>query len=339
MSASAIISAAGSALSGLSSVISGIGAVKRQKKIIDYQTSAQKDLMTFQNDLQKQNTADERAYNEDWTQRYEQSRYENYDSLQAQVRDAKAAGLAPEAVVGGASSGASQASSPDGPGGVSVPGSPHMDDSRSAEKIVAGLGEMAQLASVYDTEMHNAKMRKADEEARALELKMKEEEFQEKAYRNKILKNAVDRLGFTNGKEDWLHQRDMEAWDLDRRQKALSMNISAEEHSWNRARFGNEKSRWTNENNLLGEQVRDLKWRNDFRANNGRDPMKSFSLGDTIMTALFGDDNQGTNSLFDWKPGSRNGALFGNFKKIPGSFISPMYWLMWLLSNGASSDK
>ncbi|GGB86977.1 hypothetical protein GCM10007417_28760 [Glycocaulis alkaliphilus] len=317
-----LISAGGSALSGIAEVIGNIGQVRRQKKVIQAQEDSQKRLMDYQNEIERANTEDNRAYNE----AYEKNRYEQYESLQAQVRDAKAAGLSADSVAGGASGGSTSAGAAE-IGGVSVPSAPVVPERRDASHVLAGLSKIATAVGEYQQQTNSLKAQNLDLQAKEEALRQQKTEGAMK-FMNLLLKGEEVR----DAPSLYKHKRaarnqDYTAWSLSNRQAMLSYLTSSEDfqekqdqHKFNQDErehqrkvfkhqedlFDIEKRIQTLNRILLENNVNESNWRKTYRKIHGRNPEKSLTLGDWLSNLALGSDEEGTGTVTDFLNKFRN---------------------------------
>lgn len=285
-----IATAAGSALGGVADIISSVGQVRRQKKIIAAQEQSQKNLMDYQNNIQRQNIADDRAYNEDWTDRY----FNKYESMAARRADAEAAGFSPEAAIGLGSSGAGSATSGSSVGGVTIPGSPDIPEKSTAAGIVSGIGQMMESLSNIKQLQFDEDMREGQRKASLLDLAAKEQELLRMRYNNELLGNTVDRIGKDNDYVDWSRDRDKEAWRLNSRDQHLGFLSAWDEYKRDGQRWKWEledrptiKERQHLQNDLLKGRINNENWLYRYRKITGKNPPSNMTFLE-FVTQMFG---------------------------------------------------
>lgn len=346
-----LISAGGSALSGVAELIGNIGQARRQKKVIQAQEDSQKRLMDYQNEIERANTEDNRAYNE----AYERNRYEQYESLQAQVRDAQAAGLSADVVAGGASGGSTSAGAAE-IGGVSIPSAPVVPERKDASQILSGISKIATAVGDYQREANNLKAQNLDLQARQEALRQQKTEGAMK-FMNLLLKEEEVR----DAPSLYKHKRaarnqDYTAWSLSNRQAMLDYISSSEEFKDKQSQykfnqderehqrktfkhqedlFDIEKRVQTLNRILMENNVNESNWRKTYRKIHGRNPEKSLSLGDWLATLALGADEEGTGSVTDVLDKFRDQVASaskrrsrdttGNVRVIYGPFGEPHY--------------
>lgn len=303
----------GAIMSGTGALVGGIGAATGTKKQIREAAKHQRELMDYQNALNQANVADQRAY----LKQYEAERYQNYDSLQAQVRDAKAAGLNPEVVAGAASGGSGGAS---GAPGVSVPGAPDVANpwervGRTISDVGNSIMQGIQFANDMAKAVDEKKARQYDLEARDLDnarnrvaLDLEKEKLKDALFQG-------TRRAWNAYKQDsdyFLKQaaenRARDAHDLTMRERNAEFSRNATRFEWEAKRNEQETAYrelqyWLGKENLTEQQ-----WRREFRNKYGQNPERSMSMGDFLyrlgvqsLDLPFGDSSLGETISNAWQ--------------------------------------
>lgn len=282
------LSGVGAIMSGTGALVGGVAAATGTKKQIREAAKQQRSLMDYQNELNQANLREQREY----IAAYEQQRYQNYDSLQAQVRDAEAAGLNPEVVAGGSSGGAAGGAA--GAPGVSIPGIPDIPNTlERVGKSISQVGDSIMRGIQFSNEMQKA----ADEKkARAYNLESLALDNQ----RNQVA------LDFEREKlKDALFDGTRRAWNAYKQDQDYFMKSAAENRAFEahrlsmkerNAEFERNATRFEREGKLFQQQfaqnelqywlgredLTEQQWRREFREKYGQNPEKSMSLGDFL---------------------------------------------------------
>lgn len=330
MAVTDIINAAGSALGGLGGLISSIGAGRRQRKLIKAQEASQKRLMDYQHDIAVDDWNRQNAYDE----QLRQSQYEKYDSLQAQVKDAMAAGLNPEVVAGGASSGGSSISGQP-IGGTSIPGRPDVGPApASAGEIIANtLSAISGITDAIETTRFNRENRNIQLEAARQKLNEQKVDIFSKL--DKLNWSREDRSILREKLETSLNfdllslKRGRQAYNFDEEANSLKIQRMKQEIGLNNSKEAREKAIHALQTAIAWEELNEKNWKNWYRTEFGEDPGKSMSLGDVLNTLVMAavdtitDDTE--TGLPVWQQGLNSlqkGLTFNPFRK-EGAFVDP----------------
>lgn len=282
---SALIQAGGQVASGL---LGNIGAVKRQKRIIKAQTNAQKELMDYQHEISLGDWERQNAYDE----QLRADNYANYDSLQAQVKDAKAAGLNPEVVAGGASSGSSSASG-QSIGGTTIPSAPDVGPAPASvgEIIGPALERLTSLTNTIDDIRYNR-------ESKQMQLEAQRQKLEE----NKLnLLSAADKLDWSREDRDSIKKMlsfNLDAVDLSNRRTRQSISLDKEAQELRIREFNHrvgldnnkesrEKAIHALQQAIMWEDLTEKNWKNWYRKEFGKSPDKGDSLASVLMDLVF----------------------------------------------------
>lgn len=304
----------GSAAAGVASAVGG-NAMSKRKDVADIarlNSRLQKEQMDYQNSLQVANF--ERQLAEQY--KYDTYKYKNYDSLQAQVEDAKAAGLAPEVVAGGASSGSS-GGSVGSIGGVSIPGTSvdavgymnnkEQQKQNSLRQIQGAFQTMADIGPKLAQIGHEQEARNHQREVWKFENTMMQQQIQEKAL-------DLSRKAFGNSKLQERYNREVLGFEFQQRSEKRQQEAHNAQQSLNRLAYFHNleqgiQQRDQHEMNmakdfmtllLSGEDLTEKRWRNRYMETYGRYPEKNMSLGEAIsdaMRAMSGDSSTVTGNI------------------------------------------
>lgn len=288
-----VLSGVGALMSGTGALVGGIGSLSGTKKQIKEAAKRQKELMDYQNALNQANVEDQRRY----ITQYERDRYENYDSLQAQVRDAVAAGLNPEAVVGGSVGGSTGGAS--GASGVSIPGAPDIPNtlerfgssiSQVGESLMNGMRftqEMKKAADESKARAYNLEALSLDNERNRVALDLERERLKDALFEG-------TRRAWNAYKQDsdYFMKRAAEfrardAHDLSMRERNAEFDRNATRFDWEVRREEQEHAQRELQYWLSQEDLTEKRWRRQFREKYGVSPDKSMSLGDFLFRTAY----------------------------------------------------
>lgn len=283
-----VLSGVGALMSGTGALVGGIGSLTGTKKQIREAAKQQRSLMDYQNALNQANVEDQRRY----ITEYEANRYQNYDSLQAQVRDAIAAGLNPEAVVGGSVGGSTGGAS--GAPGLSIPGAPDIPNSLERfGSTISQVGESIMRGMQFTNEMKKA----ADEkQARAYNLEALELDNERNRVALDLEKERLEDARFEATRRAWnaykqdddyfmkraAEFRAREAHGLSMKERNAEFSRNATRFDWERKRNDQETAQRELQYWLSRENLTEQQWRREFRNKYGQNPEKSMSLGDFL---------------------------------------------------------
>lgn len=280
----AIVGAIASAIAAAGAATSSISTTAKGKKALARQVASQKELMDYQNALQRQNLEDQRDYQYDYEMNY----------FHRQREAAERGGFAPEAALGATGSGGAAS----GSGGVSIPSAPDVPISDPGQTI-AGIGDSILQASTAVNQLQ-----KNSDEAKSRRYALEAQEIENNKKRVELAREveALDDDRWRAGKRDirfgWEESaanRSAEAFDLDMKDKRANFVRNATEDERNRYRFlnevrNNELQYWLGLENLTEQQ-----WRRQYRERYGKNPERSMSLADFL--------NELGTDVLDMRPG------------------------------------
>lgn len=298
----------GSAAAGVASAVGG-NALSKRKDVADIAKLNQRlqhETMDYQNSIQIANY--ERQLADQYE--YDAYNYKNYNSLEAQVRDAKAAGLAPEVVAGGASSGGVGGSVGD-IGGVSIPGTSvdavgymnakEQQKQNGLRQLQGAFQTMADIGPKLAKLGHEQAARNHQREVWKFESKMMQQQIQDKAL-------DLSRKAFGNSKMQERYNREVLGFDFRQRSETRQQEAHDAQQALNRlAYFHNlEQGIQRRERHemdmhhgfmsylLSGQDLTEKRWRNQYMQKYGRPPEKQLTLAEAIqnaMSAMMGDES------------------------------------------------
>lgn len=319
----------GSAAAGISSTVGG-NALSKRKDVADIAKLNQRlqhETMDYQNSIQIANY--ERQLADQYA--YDAYNYKNYNSLEAQVKDAKAAGLAPEVVAGGASSGGVGGSVGD-IGGVSIPGTSvdavgymnakEQQKQNGLRQLQGAFQTMADIGPKLAQLGHDQAARNHQREVWKFENTMMQQQIQDKAL-------DLSRKAFGNSKMQERYNREVLGFDFQQRSEKRQQEAHDAQQSLNRlAYFHNLEQgiqrREQHEMNmhqgfmsylLSGQDLTEKRWRNQYMQKYGRPPEKTMTLAEAIqaaMSGMMGDESNDQHSFVQ--------ALRDKYRNEDGSF-------------------
>lgn len=298
----AIVGAIASAIAAAGAATSSISTTAKGKKALARQVASQKELMDYQNALQRQNLEDQRDYQYDYEMNY----------FQRQREAAERGGFAPEAALGATGSGGTAS----GSGGVSIPLAPDVPISDPGQTI-AGIGDSILQASTAVNQLQ-----KNSDEAKSRRYALEAQEIENNKKRVELAREveALDDDRWRAGKRDirfgWEESaanRSAEAFDLDMKDKRANFVRNATEDERNRYRFlnevrSNELQYWLGRENLTEQQ-----WRRQYRERYGKNPERSMSLADFL--------NELGTDVLDMRPGQAVASAVDSVVDVGKKFV------------------